>query len=194
VSRGEDQRSTSRFRQALFSRTLELKTAIGLIEKGISNASPQQWLDLGCGDGLFSQALLTALNHGSSVIAIDKSESALDKVPAKEYPGLKTLGLDFVHDTIPYQNVDGLLMANALHFVKNKATLFDKISGNLKPLGRIIIVEYGITIPNPWVPYPINFNKLSSLCQRVKWPKPTLMTTTPSAFSGREIYSAGIFF
>jgi hypothetical protein len=40
---------------------MELSVAIDLIKAGVENKQRQVWADLGCGSGLFSEALLELL-------------------------------------------------------------------------------------------------------------------------------------
>ncbi|WP_459083783.1 hypothetical protein [Chryseobacterium sp. A301] len=49
---------------------------------------------------------------------------------------------DFVTDDLSLITVEGILMANALHFVKDKENLIKKLEKNFKIVTRFIIVEY----------------------------------------------------
>src|SRR6185295_11730285 len=85
------------------------------------NPLPQLWLDLGCGTGLFTLALAANLPPGSKIIAIDKDEKALRKIPATVNDvGIQTRAADFVYDALDVKEVDGILMANSLHYAKEK--------------------------------------------------------------------------
>src|SRR4051812_14148797 len=94
---------------------MELQTAIQLIEKGINSGSIQTWIDLGAGKGLFTNALSQLLPKGSKIIAVDKTKS---KIEVADGIDLVTKTGDFV--TMQLEKVDGILMANSLHYVKEQ--------------------------------------------------------------------------
>jgi ubiquinone/menaquinone biosynthesis C-methylase UbiE len=100
------------------------------------NPLPQLWLDLGCGTGLFTLALAGNLPPGSKIIAVDKDEKALRKIPATVNDVvIQTLAADFVYDALDVKEVDGILMANSLHYVKDKETLLKKLISSMKTNG-----------------------------------------------------------
>src|ERR1700704_757794 len=99
---------------------MDLETAISLIRSlNIKSKAVTNWADLGCGSGLFTKALSTLLQTGSKVAAVDKDASALKKVIVVHGISLEKLHADFINNDLPLQNLDGILMANALHFVKD---------------------------------------------------------------------------
>jgi ubiquinone/menaquinone biosynthesis C-methylase UbiE len=157
---------------------MELSTAIKLIEKGISQSGIQTWADLGAGSGLFTNALSQVLPKGSTIIAIDKTQA---KIKVANDITLVTKTGDFT--TTDFGTVDGVLMANALHYVDRQQEFLKRLTTN-----RIIIVEYNMDQPNQWVPYPISFKKLQSIVNA------ELLAETPSQYQPRGIYSALISF
>ena len=109
---------------------MELTTAITLIKKGVpSTGTPQTWADLGAGAGLFTKALSTLLPAGSTIYAIDQEKKALEGItlPSKEI-FLNKMTIDFVNEPINVNTLDGVLMANAFHFVSHKIDFMKKIS------------------------------------------------------------------
>jgi hypothetical protein len=48
-------------------------------------------------------------------------------------------------------------MANALHFVKDKAPVLALVRSYLRPGGTFVLVEYDADRGNHWVPHPISF-------------------------------------
>ncbi|MES2109179.1 MAG: class I SAM-dependent methyltransferase [Bacteroidota bacterium] len=147
--------------------------AIKLIEKAINGTAPQHWADLGCGNGTFTRALASLLPEGSKVIAIDKERQNLpDFIQA-----------DFINDDLQLGPMDGILMANSLHFVKDKL----KLIANLNP-PKLLIVEYDTTRSNPWVPYPVSYPNLAQLAAEMGYDAVRLATQS-SKFGG-TMYSA----
>ena len=171
---------------------LELSTAITLIKKGIPPATiPQVWADLGAGTGLFTRALSTILPAGSTIYAIDQETKALDSIalPSKQIV-LNKVTIDFVNDPIEVEPLDGVLMANALHFVNDKVAFMAKIRQTVKLSARIVIIEYDRDTPNPWVPYPISYQSLQHLVDGIGMASITKIGSTPSKYHGANIYSA----
>src|SRR5687767_15021458 len=129
---------------------MELSVAMRLIEAAFSSTSaPQAWVDLGSGSGLFSQALAGLLPAGSTITAIDKDAAALKSMdwPEKNIALIRTVG-DFTNASFALPLVDGILMANALHFAKTHIALLTSLRKSLKPGGKFILIEYNMDTPN----------------------------------------------
>lgn len=166
---------------------MQLQEALSLIQHTV----PQHvtaWTDLGCGDGLFTNALSRLLHEGSLIYAVDKNNRTLNNVIVKQGILLKTLALNFVSDALPFKNLSGSLMANAFHFVKEKHAFIAKLFNCLGEDGYLIIVEYDTDIANAWVPYPISFNNLKKFFETYNYTTEKLNTIV-SRYSG-NIYSA----
>ena len=152
---------------------------VELIRSGVTG---QVWADLGAGSGAFTLALLELLGEQGQIYAVDKDVRGLPK-----HPQLLTLRGDFTKALV-LPPLDGLLMANSLHYIGDKTLLLQQLKTYLKPDGRFLIVEYENRRPNPWVPYPISFAELQKVAaaaglaaQRVG--------ASPSDFGG-QIYAA----
>ena len=175
---------------------MELNTAVTLIKKGVgtSNAS-QVWADLGAGTGLFSIALSTLLPEGSTIYAIDKDRKAVEGIviPSQGIE-LKKIAMDFLNDPLETELLDGILMANALHFVHDKLSFFKKVKQILKPSAKIVIVEYDREKSNTWVPYPISYLSLERLSHDLGVESIDKIGSTPSKYHGANIYSALLSF
>ena len=169
---------------------MQLSQAISLIQHPISKQK-SSWADLGCGKGLFTNALSQLLKEGSLIYAVDKNKTALDHLTVKEEINLQKLTLDFVKDDLPFTDLSGVLMANAFHFVKDKNSFITKVFKCLDANRYLIIVEYDTNVANPWVPYPISFNELKSFFEPYNYSTEKLHQI-PSRFRG-SIYSAMIF-
>lgn len=141
---------------------MELTSAIDLIIKGVNQQGPPQtWADLGAGSGLFSRALSALLPEKSIIHAVDKNYKAGQKIQSeKASTQIVLTKKDFIASSPDIPGLDGLLMANSLHFVEDKLTFLQQIKSILKPHGRIIIVEYDTDEPNRWVPWPVSCKNL----------------------------------
>lgn len=175
---------------------MELNTAIKLIQhEGIKNTGePQLWADLGCGSGLFTQALATLLPEESTVYAIDKTD---DFDYGYRNPNAKANILfrlqDINHDAFDLPLLDGVLMANVLHYIQDKLTFLQKLKGQLKPGASIVVVEYDTDVPVPiWVPYPVSFDALKSLFAEAAIHQAEQTGRVPSRFRRADLYSAFI--
>ena len=143
---------------------MNLQDAIKLIQPAvIHQTQPSTWADLGCGSGLFTTALSSLLVQGSIVYAVDENKNALNKIKPIEGIELKKIVSNFEKDELPLQDLDGLLMANSLHYVKDKTTFVKKAMKWMKNESSFIIVEYDTNKSNHWVPYPISFDSLQKL-------------------------------
>lgn len=158
-----------------------------------NNPLPQLWLDLGCGTGLFTLALGVNLPAGSKIIAIDKNERALKKIPPTVNDVvIQTMPADFVSGALDVKEVDGILIANSLHYVRDKEILLEKLSSSLKTNGAFLIVEYDRKTGNQWVPYPLPIEAASTLFKSLGYSTFDVLNKRPSMFGGFYMYSAFI--
>ena len=146
------------------------------------------WADLGCGEGLFTKALSQFLPPGSLIHAVDTNKYALSKVSVKEGIDLQVIEMDFVKDALPLNDISGILMANSLHYVKDKQAFIRKLTDCLSDDGYFLMVEYDTDIANHWVPYPISFYSLKQLFAPFHFTAGELMQL-PSRYN-RMMYSA----
>jgi hypothetical protein len=77
---------------------------------------------------------------------------------ARRFPDvtLHTRQADFTHP-LDLPPLDGIIMANALHFVRDKRPLLQQLRGYLKANGRFLLVEYDTDHGNHWVPHPLAY-------------------------------------
>src|SRR6185436_10163725 len=99
---------------------MELITAIYLIGGAVpQGTAPLTWADLGAGDGFFTHALSTRLPPGSHIHALDRDAAVLKQIKVHHGVTLTTRPLDFVKQPLDLPPLDGILMANALHYVND---------------------------------------------------------------------------
>ena len=85
--------------------------------------------------------------------------------------------------------LDGVVMANSLHFSRRKEPVLERVRRMLKPGGRLVLVEYNSDSGNPWVPWPISYPAWERLATVAGFTGTRLLETVPSRFL-KEIYSA----
>ena len=158
--------------------------AISLIKKAVSAHEPQVWADLGCGSGTFTRALNSLLPAGSHITAVDREKQRLDLL------NVGFLRANFEHDDLKLSGLDGILMANAIHYVAEKATLIRKLEPMFAGLPRFVVVEYDTNRANPWVPFPITFEKLRDLFESLGYLKVGKLNEKPSAYNTGNMYCA----
>lgn len=162
-----------------------------MLQPGVENAGGT-WADLGCGDGIFTSALYMLLQPGSEIYAVDKSRRALKSLThnfAASYPqaSLHPILADFTHP-LSLPPLDGLVMANSLHFVRQKRPVLVQLASLLKPGGRLIVVEYNTTRGNYPVPYPLDEAGFLQLAREVGLREARIIAEIPSTFLG-EMYA-----
>jgi trans-aconitate methyltransferase len=152
-----------------------------------------RWADLGCGAGLFTVALASLLPPGSTVYAIDRKPAIRPQLTPNQV-SIQPKKADFVKQNLPTLDLDGILMANSLHYVKDKPTLLRTLrAANLRPQHAILIIEYDTDRPNPiWVPYPVSFASLQTLFQNAGYSTIIRLADHPSIYNRNAIYSAYI--
>ncbi|MBZ0310102.1 MAG: class I SAM-dependent methyltransferase [Anaerolineae bacterium] len=163
---------------------------VHLIKDGVSGSL---WADFGSGTGAFTLALAELLQDKGEIYSVDRDSSALKqqiKALQAQFPRTKVhyLTADFARP-LEMPALDGILMANSLHFHQDKSPILQLICGYLKPSGKLILVEYNTDKGNTWVPYPLSLNTWVKLAEKNGFSQTRLLVSRPSRFLG-EIYSA----
>jgi SAM-dependent methyltransferase len=154
----------------------------------LSAGGPQVWADLGCGDGTFTVALASLLPAGSIVHAIDNDMRALARMPAQHGDvAIVAHAGDVTVFPWPFDGLDGVLMANSLHYVREQTAFLRGIDAALRRR-RILLVEYDITRGNAWVPYPISQASAVELFRSVGYGVEATLGRTRSVYRRGEIY------
>jgi ubiquinone/menaquinone biosynthesis C-methylase UbiE len=165
---------------------------VALLREGVPEAGGD-WADLGSGGGAFTLALAELLGPGGRVRSVDRQGGALarqrDAMRAR-FPeaDVEYLLADFTRP-LPLGGLDGVVMANSLHFVRRKRPVLSLVRGYLKPGGRLVLVEYDSDRGNPWVPHPFSYRTWERLSAEAGFQATRLLARVPSRVLG-AIYSA----
>lgn len=154
-------------------------------------AAGETWADLGAGSGTFARALSDLLGPGGLVVAVDRNAAALRQIGPASGRGaaIRTLHADLA-EALTLPPLDGLLLANSLHFVRQQVPVLRHLAGLLGPGGKALFLEYDTPRASPWNPYPLPFARLAQVVAAAGLGKPLELTRRPSAFGGRELVLA----
>ena len=167
--------------------------AVAMLE-GVDLASggSTTWADLGSGDGTFTRALASRLAPGSVIHAVDHDEQALRAIPARVGDtAIRTHAADFTAHPWPFRDLDGILMANSLHYVARPAEFIRGCAPYLRS-GRFVVVEYDTKRANPWVPHPLDRDALAAAFRRAGYTSIRFLGSRPSIYRRAALYSAVI--
>jgi ubiquinone/menaquinone biosynthesis C-methylase UbiE len=156
---------------------------VALIRDGVGEQGGR-WADLGAGEGAFTAALADLVGPSAHIVAIDKDARALQSLAGR----YETRVADFTRP-LDLRDLDGVLMANSLHFVRDKDHVLKSMHAMLRPGGRLIIVEYGTDRGNLWVPHPFTYERWEEMAARAGFKGTKLLRTVPSRWLG-SMYSA----
>ncbi len=165
---------------------------VNLLRDGIDGAGGA-WADLGAGAGAFTLALAELVGPEAEIYAVDRDTSDLRanvKAMTARFP-LARVQYEVADFTRPLAlpPLDGIVMANALHFQAHPDAVVRQIRAYLRPGGHLLIVEYNIERGNSAVPYPVPYSRWERLARDSGFEHTELLARRPSRFL-REIYSA----
>jgi ubiquinone/menaquinone biosynthesis C-methylase UbiE len=152
------------------------------------------WADFGAGSGAFTLALRDLVGPQATLYAVDRDRFRLKDLERnfRDHFGdthhLTLLEKDF-NKPFHLPLLDGLLMANSLHFYKGKEEVLRTVGSHLRSGGMLLLVEYNVDSGNPWVPYPLSFETFRRLAPPAGFSEPRLLATHKSSFL-KGFYSA----
>jgi ubiquinone/menaquinone biosynthesis C-methylase UbiE len=166
---------------------------VALLTRGVTQGSGGTWADLGAGTGAFTLALADLIGPHGVIHAIDRDRAALAAlrtafVSAAPHAEVRVQAADFGR-RLDLADLDGVVMANSLHFVEDKSAVLALVRGYLKHGGRLILVEYDSDRGNTWVPHPLSFETWRDVAKEAGFIDTRRLATVPSRFLDR-IYSA----
>jgi ubiquinone/menaquinone biosynthesis C-methylase UbiE len=155
------------------------------------------WADFGAGTGAFTLALRELVGPHAEIYAIDKDQRSLrelEKAHREKFTksqNIHALRADFT-GRLSLPPLDGIVMANSLHFFKDKEKVLRHVRSFLKLNGVLLLVEYDVDSGNMWVPYPLSFETYRELAPRAGFREPVLLGTAASRFL-KGFYSAAAY-
>jgi len=161
--------------------------ARSLIVDGVPSTSGT-WADIGAGTGTFTLALQSILTSGT-IYATDKNPHALWSLESSDTVIIEIRELDF---TRPFDlpPLDGIIMANALHYASDAVTTLKNVLTPLKDDGVLILIEYETKTPRPqWIPYPVPYHGFKEIAKKCGLTNPEKLAHVSSRYGHEHIYS-----
>jgi SAM-dependent methyltransferase len=166
---------------------------VELIRGGVTECGGV-WAEGGAGTGNFTWALAELLGSDATIHALDRDARAITAQQARlgAEPPLATILPRQADVTRPLDlpALDGLLLANLLHFIRDQAGLLRRLGAHLKPGARLLVVEYEQIVPIPWVPFPLPFGRLAQILPAAGFAVPSQVGLRRSRSSGQTMYAA----
>lgn len=165
---------------------------VALLRDGIAGPGGV-WADLGSGTGAFTLALADLIGPTGEIYSVDKDRGSLkeqERAMRARFPAVAVhyLAADFSRK-LELPPLDGVVMANSLHYQRDKDAVLQLVRGYLRPGGRLLLVEYNADRGNPWVPYPLSYSTWETVARRNGFAETKLLARVPSRFLN-EMYSA----
>ena len=155
--------------------------------------------DFGAGAGAFTLALAELIGPAGEIIAVDRDVGRLrtnEETLRARFPEVRArhvladLAEPLDPTALDLPALDGIVIANALHFVREQARVTELLRGYLGAAGRLLIVEYNVERGNSAVPHPVPYGRWRRLADGAGFAHTELLARRPSRFL-REIYAAG---
>ena len=151
------------------------------------------WADLGSGTGAFTLALADILGPEGTIYSVDVDRRALkeqERIMRSRFPDVSVHYIDADYTgPLDLPPLDGIIMANSLHFQRDKSRVLRQVRSYLKPSGSLVLVEYNADSGNPWMPFPISYPTWEKFATAHSFSSTRLLATVSSRFL-KEIYSA----
>lgn len=176
-------------RHFLYLGPMTLSEAADLIRPAL-RPDAQTWADMGAGSGLFTQALQALLPRGK-VYALDKNPHLLWSLPRHPAVALAVEEADFTRPFELPEALDGIVMANALHYAPQPEAALGHVLRHLRPGGCFLLIEYDTARPKPpWVPHPVPLARFQALAPKMGLSEPQLIARRPSHYGAYDLYAA----
>ncbi len=164
--------------------------AVALIQDGVPYPGGT-WADLGAGGGVFTRAVADLLGEAGVVIAVDRRARVrgLRRDARRGSAEIRALHADFT-EPLALPLLDGVSLANALHFASDAEAVLDRILAHVRSYGTLLLVEYDLHRGTPWIPHPVSFARFADLARAVGLVDVREVGRMRSRYGHREIYAA----
>ncbi len=155
-------------------------------------AGPAHWAEIGAGTGTFVAALAAHLPAGSTVYALDKSPHVLWQEFGRHTGAvaIQVVEGDFTQKMDLPTHLDGIVMANALHYVADPLTVLPQVLSHLRPGGSFVLIEYETQQARPpWIPYPLPQAKGREILAAAGLAELKEIGRVPSQYGHEHIYA-----
>ncbi|MEL6269960.1 MAG: class I SAM-dependent methyltransferase [Chloroflexota bacterium] len=158
---------------------------VALIRGGVMQTGGT-WADFGAGSGNFTRALRELTGESAVIYAVDKNRGALSRQNADVH----TISADFARPIPELPPLDGLLVANALHFVRRQRDVIEQLAGYLRPGGSFLVVEYEVNMPRSFIPNPLPYSKFVQVAAETGLDNIRQVGSRTSPRNGMTMYAA----
>ena len=163
---------------------------VALIRDGVA---PGVWADLGSGAGAFTLALADLLGPGARIVSVDRDGGSLcrqrDAMAARFPDAAVDYRLADFTRALDMPELDGVVMANSLHFLRRKEPVLAAVLGWLRPGARLVVVEYDTDHGSSWVPHPLAYPTWERFADANGFEGTRLLARVPSRYVG-AMYAA----
>ena len=164
---------------------------VELIRGGVASTGGA-WADLGAGTGNFTWALRELLGAQGQIYAVDRDAKAIqhqrELLAASLGANIIPVQADLTQ-RLELPPLEGVLMANVLHFIRDQPAALALNAGYLRPGGRVLLVEYDVAEPLRWVPFPVPFARFAALAAAAGLRDVTSVGRRVSPSSGITMYA-----
>lgn len=172
---------------------MEHTELVELIRGGVAGAGGV-WADMGAGTGNFTWALRELLGGQGAIYAIDRDGKAIGRqreLQAHAGPGVAITPIQAdITQRLALPPLDGVLMANVLHFIRDRPAALALVASYLKASGRVLVVEYDVAEPLRYVPFPLPFARFAALAAGAGLAEVRRVGYRVSPSSGVAMYAA----
>ncbi|HEV2474747.1 MAG TPA: class I SAM-dependent methyltransferase [Chthonomonadales bacterium] len=165
---------------------------VNLLRNGIP-AQGGTWADFGSGSGAFTLALADLIGAQGYIYSVDKDRGSLREQQRNMQAAFPSARVEYIAadftQPLALPPLDGIVMANSLHYVRKKEPVLQMMRGYLRPGGSLLLVEYDVDHGNMWVPYPLSYLTWEQVARLQGFVDTALLMRVPSRFLG-SMYSA----